>query len=114
MSSFWQWGAHTAPPSTVLPQAKSSPQPVLLASNSDEIPAKSPGKPVDAIDDEYKDDQNLDYANDTFKEERVEIADPWNHSTVPCINLTTNCISGRSNPLRRDTKQLFLNPHGSV
>ena len=43
---------------------------------ADQIPAKSPGKPVDAIDDEYKDDQNLDYANDTFKEERVEIADP--------------------------------------
>ena len=29
-----------------------------------------------AIDDEYKEDENLDYANDTFKEERVEIADP--------------------------------------
>jgi phospholipid-binding lipoprotein MlaA len=48
----------------------------LLASNSDQIPVKSSGKPVDAIDDEYKDDQNLDYANDTFKEERIEIADP--------------------------------------
>ena len=69
--------AHSpSPSSTVLPHAKSSPQPVLLASNSDEIPAKSPDKPVDAIDDEYKDDQNLDYANDTFKEEKVEIADP--------------------------------------
>jgi len=62
--------------STVLPQAKSSPQPVLLASNLDQIPAKSPDKPVGAIDDEYKDDQNLDHANDTFKEEKVEIADP--------------------------------------
>ena len=62
--------------STALPQAKSSPQPILLAANADGIPAKSPGKPVDAIEDEYKDDQNLDYANDTFKEERVEIADP--------------------------------------
>ena len=62
--------------STFLPQAKSSPQPVLLASNLDQIPAKSPDKPVGAIDDEYKDDQNLDYANDTFKEEKVEIADP--------------------------------------
>jgi phospholipid-binding lipoprotein MlaA len=62
--------------STVFPQAKPSPQPILLASNTGEIPAKSSGKPVDAIDDEYKDDQNLDYANDTFKEERVEIADP--------------------------------------
>jgi phospholipid-binding lipoprotein MlaA len=62
--------------SNVLPQTKSSPQPVLLASNAGEIPVKSSGKPVDAIDDEYKDDQNLDYANDTFKEEKVEIADP--------------------------------------
>jgi phospholipid-binding lipoprotein MlaA len=64
------------PSSTVLPQAKSSPQSVLLASNSDQIPEKSQDKPVGAIDDEYKDDQNIDYANDTFKEEKVEIADP--------------------------------------
>jgi phospholipid-binding lipoprotein MlaA len=62
--------------SAVMPQALSSPQTVLLASSADEIPAKSPGKTVDTIEDEYKDDQNLDYANDTFKEERVEIADP--------------------------------------
>ena len=48
----------------------------MLASNADEIPAKSSDKPIDAIDDEYKDDENLDYADDTFKEERVEIADP--------------------------------------
>ena len=69
--------AHSpSPSSTVLPQAKSSPQTVLLASNAGGIPEKSPGKPVGAIDDEYKDDENLDYANDTFKEERVEIADP--------------------------------------
>jgi len=61
---------------TVLPQAKSSPQPILLVSNAEQIPVKSSGKPVDAIDDEYKEDQNLDYANDTFKEEKVEIADP--------------------------------------
>jgi phospholipid-binding lipoprotein MlaA len=62
--------------SNVLPQARFAPQPVLLATNADQIPATSSGKPVDAIEDEYKDDQNLDYANDTFKEERVEIADP--------------------------------------
>ena len=62
--------------STVLPQAKSSPQPILLAFNAGEIPVKSSSKPGDTIDDEYKDDQNLDYANDTFKEEKVEIADP--------------------------------------
>ena len=53
-----------------------SSQPVLLASNSDQIPAKSSDKPVDAINDEYKDDENLDYADEPFKEERVEIADP--------------------------------------
>jgi phospholipid-binding lipoprotein MlaA len=62
--------------SNVLPQAKSPYQQVLLASNVDQIPAKSSGKTDDAIDDEYKEDQNLDYANDTFKEEKVEIADP--------------------------------------
>ena len=62
--------------STVLPQGKSSLQPILLASNAGEIPVKSSSKPGDTIDDEYKDDQNLDYANDTFKEEKVEIADP--------------------------------------
>jgi phospholipid-binding lipoprotein MlaA len=62
--------------SAVLPQSKSSPQPILLASNAGEIPVKSSSKPGDTIDDEYKDDQNLDYANDTFKEEKVEIADP--------------------------------------
>jgi phospholipid-binding lipoprotein MlaA len=69
--------AHSSSPSSnVLPQAKFLPQPVLLVSNADQIPAKSSGKPVGTIDDEYKDDQNLDYANDTFKEEKVEIADP--------------------------------------
>jgi phospholipid-binding lipoprotein MlaA len=69
--------AHSpTPSSTVLPQAKSSPQPILLASNEGEIPAKSSSKTDDAIDNEYKDDQNLDYATDTFKEEKVEIADP--------------------------------------
>ena len=62
--------------SFILPSSNASSQFVLLASNSDEIPAKSPGKTIDTIEDEYKDDQNLDYANDTFKEERVEIADP--------------------------------------
>jgi len=73
---FLAVGCAHSPSSTVLPQARSSPQQVLLASNSDQIPAKSLGKPVGNIDDEYKDDQNLDYTNDTFKEERVEIADP--------------------------------------
>jgi phospholipid-binding lipoprotein MlaA len=58
-----------------LPAALSS-QPVLLASNSDLLPAKPSGKTMDAINDEYRDDENLDYADDTFKSERVEIADP--------------------------------------
>ena len=62
--------------SNALPQANSSSQLILLASNADEIPAKSSDNPIDAIDNEYKDDQNLDYADDTFKEEKVEIADP--------------------------------------
>jgi phospholipid-binding lipoprotein MlaA len=63
-------------PSAILSQTLSPPQTVLLASNAGEIPAKSSDNPIDAIDNEYKDDENLDYANDTFKEEKVEIADP--------------------------------------
>lgn len=58
------------------PPAASSPQPTLLASNSDLLPAKPSVKTIDAINDDYKDDENLDYADDTFKAERVEIADP--------------------------------------
>lgn len=58
------------------PANVSSSPPILPASSADEIPAKSPDKPVDATNDEYKDDETLDYANDKFKEERVEIADP--------------------------------------
>ena len=41
-----------------------------------EIPVKSSGKSVDAIKDEYKDEDDLDYANDKIKDEKVEIADP--------------------------------------
>ena len=73
---FLAVGCAHSPSSAPLPSAQSSPHVVLLASNSDQIPAKSPGKPVDAINDEYKEDANLDYTNDTFKEERIEIADP--------------------------------------
>ncbi len=69
--------AHSAgSPSAILPQAPPSPRSVLPASNSGDIPAKSSDRTVDAIADEYKDDENLDYADDTFKEEKVEIADP--------------------------------------
>lgn len=62
--------------SVVLPQDLSAPQQVLPASTSDQSPVKDTGNAADAINDEYKDEENLDYANDTFKEERVEIADP--------------------------------------
>ncbi len=62
--------------SNFLPQPKFTYQPVLLASSSEQIPVKSSAKPVDAINDEYTDDQDLDYSNNTFKEERLEIADP--------------------------------------
>ena len=61
------------PSSTVMPQDLSSPQQVLPVSNADQIPVKPADKPPDAAADDYQDD---DYANDTFKEERVEIADP--------------------------------------
>ena len=59
--------------SVVLPQDLSSPQQVLPASNADQVPVKPADNPAGGAADEYKDD---DYANDTFKEERVEIADP--------------------------------------
>jgi|SRR5208283_2691969 phospholipid-binding lipoprotein MlaA len=63
-------------PFVVMPQAASSSGDVLLASNSDKIPVKSSDKSVDAIKDEYKDEDDLDYANDKIKDEKVEIADP--------------------------------------
>ena len=65
------YGEQTSP--TVMPQDLSAPQQVLPASNADQVPVKPADNPAGAAADEYKDD---DYANDTFKEERVEIADP--------------------------------------
>ncbi len=62
--------------SVVVPQATSSSVPVLPVSNSGEITVKSSGKSVDAIKDEYTDEDDLDYANDKTKDEKVEIADP--------------------------------------
>ena len=62
--------------SVVVPQAASSSVPVLPVSNSDKVPVKSPDKSADAIKDEYKDEDDLDYANDKIKDEKVEIADP--------------------------------------
>jgi phospholipid-binding lipoprotein MlaA len=67
--------AHGSDPVSTPANASSS-QPVLSASGAGEIPAKSPAKATDPLEDEYKDDENLDYADDVFKEERVEIADP--------------------------------------
>ncbi|MDP2852988.1 MAG: VacJ family lipoprotein [Smithellaceae bacterium] len=52
-----------------------SPQSVLPARTSD-IPATSPKKPDNAIQDEYNDDKNLDYDDELSKEERITIADP--------------------------------------
>jgi phospholipid-binding lipoprotein MlaA len=52
-----------------------SPQSALPARTSD-IPAPSPKKPDNAVQDEYNDDKNLDYDDELFKEERITIADP--------------------------------------
>jgi phospholipid-binding lipoprotein MlaA len=41
-----------------------------------DTPAQSSKKTDDAINDEYKDDENLDYADEPFKAESVTIADP--------------------------------------
>jgi phospholipid-binding lipoprotein MlaA len=59
-----------------LPSTSSLQEGVLPASNSDETEVKAPDKPNAATVNEYKDEDDLDYANDKFKEEKVEIADP--------------------------------------
>jgi phospholipid-binding lipoprotein MlaA len=69
-------GCAHSPVTASTPANTSAPEPVLLASNVAEIPAKLAGKPASSINDEYKDDENFDYSDDTNKEERVEIADP--------------------------------------
>lgn len=53
----------------------SSPR-VLSVAGSEEMPVKSSVKKTDPFEDEYKDDDNSDYADDVFQEERLEIADP--------------------------------------
>ena len=72
--------AHSpGPSSAALPVAQSSPspQPILLASTSEQNPAQSAVDALNPIDDEYKEDESVDeYAKDTVQEERVEIADP--------------------------------------
>jgi len=64
------------PSSVVVSEAASSSVSVLPDSNSGEVTVKSSDKSVDAIKDEYKDEDDPDSANDKLKEERVEIADP--------------------------------------
>ena len=60
----------------VLPSAQLSPQPVLLASASNRIPAKSASKTVNPMEEEYKEDEIDNYTSNNVKEEKVEIADP--------------------------------------
>lgn len=64
------------PPQPSAPGIAPLSQSVLLAANAGEAPVGTPAKPVDVINDDYKDDEKLDYADDKFKEEKVEIADP--------------------------------------
>ncbi len=52
-----------------------SPQPALPAQAGDN-PATSSKKQDDAVHDERKDDENPDYDDELFKEERITIADP--------------------------------------
>ncbi|HBI47938.1 MAG TPA: VacJ family lipoprotein [Smithella sp.] len=70
--------AHSpGPSSATLPVAKSSPQPILLASTSEQSTAQSAVDAVNPLDDEYKEDELVDeYAKNAVQEERVEIADP--------------------------------------
>lgn len=48
----------------------------IPAADTDQTPAKAVQKPPDAIDEKYTDDEAYDEADDTFKEEKVTIADP--------------------------------------
>jgi phospholipid-binding lipoprotein MlaA len=60
-----------------LPSLPSSPKIISLASASKKSPAKPVSKAVNPLDEEYTEDESLDeYADNTTKEERVEIADP--------------------------------------
>lgn len=70
--------AHSSGPfSAALPVVKSSTQPILLASTSEQSTAQSAVDAVNSIDDEYKEDASVDeYGKDAVQEERVEIADP--------------------------------------
>jgi phospholipid-binding lipoprotein MlaA len=66
--------AHSQRPSSaVASQAGLVPKGVLLAADSGQQATDAQVKPKTQS---VNDDENLDYADDTFKEERVEIADP--------------------------------------
>jgi phospholipid-binding lipoprotein MlaA len=66
--------AHSQRPSSaVATQPGLEPQTVLLAADSGQQATDAQVKPKTQS---VNDDENLDYAEDTFKEERVEIADP--------------------------------------
>ena len=60
------------PSSSVATQPDISPKTILLAANSGQQATDAQVK----LKTQSVDDENLDYADDTFKEERVEIADP--------------------------------------
>jgi len=64
------------PTSTAQPSAKSSPQLVMVASNAEQIPLQSTDTQDKSKSGSATDNQDLDYTNDAFGEERVEIADP--------------------------------------
>jgi phospholipid-binding lipoprotein MlaA len=64
------------PTSTAQPSATSSPQLVMVASNSEQIPLQSTDTQIKSKSGNATDNQDLDYADDAFGEERVEIADP--------------------------------------
>lgn len=58
------------------PANTESTHPSVIASDAGELPSKSSVKTANPLEEEYKNDENLDYADDASKEERVEIADP--------------------------------------
>jgi phospholipid-binding lipoprotein MlaA len=65
------YAAESQPSSADLPLTS-----VLSASNTDNVPDKSPDKSDNASSAEYQDDDDLIYANDKLTEEKADIADP--------------------------------------
>jgi phospholipid-binding lipoprotein MlaA len=65
------------PSSAGLPSDQSSPTSVMLAAVSNKAQAKTGNDTTKPLDEEYTEDESLDeYADNTTKETRVEIADP--------------------------------------